>query len=244
MTATNELGSHPFGAKRDKITSMISSTLSANFTPLLEAITGVHLMERIARERKSFPTFDARVFMANRLVVGKMFVSRVKSCYRNAVGEFHDYFFGAKAAHGLSSGEKVERISACYNFHFESMCPPCLKYGVFIKGQKAIVPLTKPYDCDKFVDFLYAKDWEEKDCPFKYVLFEDMMEAYPSGCYIDKEIMDQKRVEFRAAAKMREEKEFLKEARSLEYPRPSREEVLRLRAYKKKNREERKNREE
>ncbi|AYV83887.1 MAG: Thg1-like protein 1 [Hyperionvirus sp.] len=236
MTEREQLGAHPFGGKRDKITSMIAATLSANFTPALEIATDEKLVKEIAQQRKSYPTFDARVFPTNQLLVGKMFKSRIQSCYRNTVSEFHDYFFGTKAGHNLNSTIKLKRMLEIHKFDFELMCPPCLKYGVFIKGQKAIVPLKKPFVNDKFIEFLYAKD--DFKCPFEFVFFEDMLKAYPHGHYISESLRNEKKVKFEADAKLQHERDQLKADKVAEYPRPSKEEVIRLRQLKKKQKED------
>ncbi|AYV80500.1 MAG: hypothetical protein Harvfovirus2_30 [Harvfovirus sp.] len=236
ITAKEQVGMHPFGAKRDKITSMISGTLSANFSHILEQATDAKLIAEISSRRKSFPTFDARVFPSNTTLIGHMFKSRVDSCYRNTVSELHDYFFGTKSGHGMNSKLKIKHMLDVFKFDFETMCPPCLKYGVFIKEQKAIVPLRKPIPNDKFVEFLYAKG--EIEPPFEYILFEDMLKQYPMGHYIPEQVRNEKKIKYETEAKLNKEKELLKAEKMFEYPRPTKEETVRLRELKKKKKEQ------
>ena len=195
-------GQHPFSGKINKTTSMIASTISANFSPLMRKAVDPKLFDEICEKRKSYPTFDARVFASNRKLVGMMFISRVRSCYRNTVSEFHDYFFGTKSGFKMNSTEKIKHMRDVYQYDFEGSCPPCLKYGIYIKGDVVIVPLTKPslnilsndLLTDKpFIDFLYSKEVPTIDnVPFKWISFDEMMKLYPDGYYIPQNVRDEK----------------------------------------------------
>ncbi|AYV78391.1 MAG: hypothetical protein Edafosvirus11_26 [Edafosvirus sp.] len=233
MTKDMQLGMHPFGAKRDKVTSMISATLSANFKDILAQYTDEDIVSKTSEQRKSYPTFDARVFPTNKKLVGKMFYSRIQSCYRNSVSEFHDYFFGTKAGHGINTKDKIKHMADEHKFDYEIMCPPCLKYGIFIKSGTAIVPLKKPINDDKFVDFLYSLDDDEKNIPFEYILFDDMLALYPDGHYISADILKLKKDKYDNDLKLQKQRELDKLEAGKKYVNPDKEEVLRLRKLKK-----------
>jgi len=227
-------GSHPFGGKRDKLTSMISATISANFFMEMKKMVNEKILDEVCNQRKSLPTFDARVFPTNKTLVGLMFMSRILSCYRNTVSEFHDYFFGTKAGVGISSVDKKKHMLDVYGFDFDKQCPPCLKYGVFVKGSKVFVPTRIPKNDEQFVNFLYAKELTD-NLPYMITL-EEMLSTYPST-YIPNEIREEKRIKHEQDMKIREEKRAEKEERSRQYVRPSHEEVIRLRLEKKKQKE-------
>ena len=244
-------GAHPFGGKRDKVTSMISATLTANFAPFMEMATSHELFDKVCEKRKSLPTFDARAFPVNRGVVGLMVQSRLLSCYRNTVSELHDYFFGTKAGHGLDCKEKRRRMLEKFDFDFNNDCPAFLKFGVFVKGNRAYVPSKIPALDSTFVEFLYAKESDyaltneefhkkivqdfSKNC--EIIPFEEVMAMYPNG-YISEKVKEGKRAKYESDMAIQLEQSRLNAEKSKQIIKPSREETIRARAEKKLRRAE------
>ena len=223
-------GGHPFGGKRDKLTSMIASTLSANFSLEMGKLVDRKIFDEVCGQRKSLPTFDARVFPTNSKIVGEMFLSRILSCHRNTVSEFHDYFFGTKAGFGMSSTDKKKHMMTDYQYDFDKECPSCLKYGIFIKDGHVLVPTKIPKNDDKFVEFLYEKRFDDlKVSSDEFVSFEDMLKLYPEGNYIPETIRTEKNKQYEKNNQIAIEKKLLKEEKSKQYIRPDRDEVIRLR---------------
>lgn len=229
-------GAHPFGGKKDKLTSMISATISSNFSIEMKKLVDQKTFDQVCEQRKSLPTFDARVFPTNQKLVGLMFLSRILSCYRNTVSELHDYFFGTKAGFGMSSSDKKKHMLDVYEFDFDKQCPPCLKYGIFIKGSKTFVPLKIPKNDDQFVEFLYSK--ETSEMPVNTTTFEDILNLYPEGNYIPGTIRNNKKEKYHEDMKIRTERMIQKEERSKQRIRPSKEEVIKLRIERKKQKEQ------
>jgi tRNA(His) 5'-end guanylyltransferase len=241
-------GSHPFAAKHDKVTSMISATLSSNFCPIMRQNIDQNLFDKINEKRGSQPTFDARVYPANNKVVGHMFMSRVLSCYRNTVSELHDFFFGVRAGNGKKSKEKKQRMMDSFGFDFDKMCPPCLKYGVFLKHGTVIIPTELPKLTPEFIDFLYqSKDMyqsqegsdkleEEKDdgcqldlkklVPFACTTFDDMLKEYKDGHYISEEIRQQKKDDYEKKKMQEEINKVTRAEKAKSFVVPSKEQQL------------------
>jgi len=224
------IGSHPFGGRKDKVTSMLSAMISVYFFDTLRKMFDLDFFEEICAKRKVLPTFDARIFPTNQKLVGDMFISRMLSCSRNTVSEFHDYFFGTKSGFKMSSSEKKQHMLEIHNYDYDVECPKFLKYGVYIKNHKAYVPLKIPKNDDKFIEFLYSKDYIQHD---DFVPFEDIIKNY-NNIYIPKDIYENKKIQHEEQLKYSEERKKEKEEKAKDYPRPSKEEIEKARLDRKK----------
>ncbi len=187
---------HIFGGKRDKLNSLIGATFSTNFDDQMQKCLPTNEFEVYRTScitRKSFPTFDSRIFFVDENIIGQMFLSRIFSCYRNAVSEIHDRFFGTKAGYGLNNKEKKLRMIELHGFDFDRDCPSCLKFGTFIKNGIAYAILEIPKDIPKFIEWLYAKDIDILDSPFELMLLDDVFKLYPNGKYLSQETLDKEK---------------------------------------------------
>jgi hypothetical protein len=212
---------------------MIASNLSVNFTGLIAPM--------FKEDKRPQSIFDARVFPTNIELVSLMFTSRIRSCNRNTVSEFHDYFFGTTSSKGLKGLQKKQHMMDVYNYNFDELCPPCLKFGVFIKGDKIIVPLELPKLSLEFINFLYAKKIKDENIPFKFIFFEDMLKLYLNGEYLPQEIRSRKEKEYELRREETKKINEIKLTKSLEFIRPSEEEVVRLRLQRKIDKKEKLN---
>ena len=226
------IGAHPFGGRKDKVTSMLSSMISVYFFDSIKKIFDHTILDDIIDKRNVLPAFDARIFPTNRKLVGNMFISRMLSCSRNTVSEFHDYFFGTKDSYKKSSSEKKEHMNDVYNYNYNTQCPNFLKYGIYIKNHKVYVPLKIPNNDGKFIEFLYSKNDIQHD---DFVLLDDKIF---DNNYIPNEIIESKQKKHEEHLEKSKQHMKEKEEKSQTYIRPTKEQVQQARIERKKMKEQ------